>query len=169
MIKVGINGFGRIGRLAFRSAMERDNVQVVGINDLLEVDYLGVNGDSLNLQLTWAWDFAKVVPLFVQILPNLIEEKYTQAEIDGRAYFKLAKAKYFGVKLQTLELNYNNLSYIYTRLSEVALRLNNGDQGLALHYLLNEFGIVTQTDIDNGYTQDVHDNIILDITNYLTP
>jgi glyceraldehyde 3-phosphate dehydrogenase len=40
MIKIGINGFGRIGRLAFRSAMKRDNVQVVAINDLLEVDYL---------------------------------------------------------------------------------------------------------------------------------
>jgi glyceraldehyde 3-phosphate dehydrogenase len=40
MIKVGINGFGRIGRLAFRSAIERENVQIVGINDLLEVDYL---------------------------------------------------------------------------------------------------------------------------------
>ncbi len=40
MIKIGINGFGRIGRLAFRSAMKRKNVQVVAINDLLEVDYL---------------------------------------------------------------------------------------------------------------------------------
>lgn len=40
MIKIGINGFGRIGRLVFRSAMERDNVQVVAINDLLDVDYL---------------------------------------------------------------------------------------------------------------------------------
>ena len=40
MIKVGINGFGRIGRLAFRSAMKRNNVQVVAINDLLDVDYL---------------------------------------------------------------------------------------------------------------------------------
>ena len=40
MIKIGINGFGRIGRLAFRSAMQRDNVQVVAINDLLDVDYL---------------------------------------------------------------------------------------------------------------------------------
>lgn len=40
MIKIGINGFGRIGRFAFRSAMERENVQVVGINDLLDVDYL---------------------------------------------------------------------------------------------------------------------------------
>jgi len=40
MIKIGINGFGRIGRLAFRVAAQRENVQVVAINDLLEVDYL---------------------------------------------------------------------------------------------------------------------------------
>lgn len=40
MIKIGINGFGRIGRLAFRSAIKRNNIQVVAINDLLEVDYL---------------------------------------------------------------------------------------------------------------------------------
>jgi glyceraldehyde 3-phosphate dehydrogenase len=40
MIKVGINGFGRIGRLAFRSSVTRGNVQVVAINDLLDVDYL---------------------------------------------------------------------------------------------------------------------------------
>ena len=40
MIKIGINGFGRIGRLALRIAMERENVQVVAINDLLDVDYL---------------------------------------------------------------------------------------------------------------------------------
>ncbi len=40
MIKIGINGFGRIGRLAFRTAAKRDNVQVVAINDLLDVDYL---------------------------------------------------------------------------------------------------------------------------------
>ena len=39
-IKIGINGFGRIGRLAFRIATQRKNVQVVGINDLLDVDYL---------------------------------------------------------------------------------------------------------------------------------
>ena len=39
-IKVGINGFGRIGRLVFRAAEERDNVEVVAINDLIEVDYM---------------------------------------------------------------------------------------------------------------------------------
>ncbi|MBT5289217.1 type I glyceraldehyde-3-phosphate dehydrogenase [Flavobacteriaceae bacterium] len=40
MIKVGINGFGRIGRLAFRSAVNRPNIKIVGINDLLDVEYL---------------------------------------------------------------------------------------------------------------------------------
>ncbi len=39
-IKIGINGFGRIGRLVLRSAVERDNVMVVGINDLIDVEYM---------------------------------------------------------------------------------------------------------------------------------
>ena len=39
-IKVGINGFGRIGRLVFRAAMERDDMEIVGINDLLDMGYM---------------------------------------------------------------------------------------------------------------------------------
>jgi glyceraldehyde 3-phosphate dehydrogenase len=39
-IKVGINGFGRIGRLVFRAAVQRDDVEIVGINDLIDVDYM---------------------------------------------------------------------------------------------------------------------------------
>lgn len=39
-IKVGINGFGRIGRLVFRAAMTRDDIEIVGINDLIDVDYM---------------------------------------------------------------------------------------------------------------------------------
>lgn len=39
-IKIGINGFGRIGRIAFRIAVSRPNIQVVGINDLLDVEHL---------------------------------------------------------------------------------------------------------------------------------
>ena len=39
-IKIGINGFGRIGRLAFRVAAGRPDIQVVGINDLLDVEHL---------------------------------------------------------------------------------------------------------------------------------
>ena len=40
MIKIGINGFGRIGRLVFRAAADRPNIQIVGINDLIDVNYM---------------------------------------------------------------------------------------------------------------------------------
>ena len=39
-IKVGINGFGRIGRFVFRAAMERQDIEVVAVNDLIDVDYM---------------------------------------------------------------------------------------------------------------------------------
>lgn len=39
-IKVGINGFGRIGRVVFRAAQERSDIEIVGINDLIDVDYM---------------------------------------------------------------------------------------------------------------------------------
>jgi len=39
-IKVGINGFGRIGRLVFRAMAERSNIEVVGINDLIDAEYM---------------------------------------------------------------------------------------------------------------------------------
>ncbi len=39
-MKIGINGFGRIGRLALRAAVQREDVEVVGINDLVEPDYM---------------------------------------------------------------------------------------------------------------------------------
>jgi len=39
-VKLGINGFGRIGRIVFRETYNRDNIEVVAINDLLDVDHL---------------------------------------------------------------------------------------------------------------------------------
>lgn len=39
-IKIGINGFGRIGRIVFRAAINRPNIEVVAINDLLDLDHL---------------------------------------------------------------------------------------------------------------------------------
>ena len=39
-IKIGINGFGRIGRFVFRVAVAKENVEVVAINDLIDVDYM---------------------------------------------------------------------------------------------------------------------------------
>ncbi|MCB1137367.1 MAG: type I glyceraldehyde-3-phosphate dehydrogenase [Leptospiraceae bacterium] len=40
MLKIGINGFGRIGRMVFRAAQEKGGFDIVGINDLLEPDYM---------------------------------------------------------------------------------------------------------------------------------
>ncbi|MFY7919975.1 MAG: type I glyceraldehyde-3-phosphate dehydrogenase [Chryseotalea sp.] len=40
MTKVGINGFGRIGRLAFRAALKRNDIEIVGINDLIDANYM---------------------------------------------------------------------------------------------------------------------------------
>ena len=39
-IKVGINGFGRIGRIVFRAAMEDDQIEIVAVNDLTDVQTL---------------------------------------------------------------------------------------------------------------------------------
>ena len=39
-LKIGINGFGRIGRMIFRLAMQKPDVEVVAINDLLDVKHL---------------------------------------------------------------------------------------------------------------------------------
>jgi len=50
-IKVGINGFGRIGRLVFRSALEREDIEVVGVNDpFLDAEYMTylVNYDTVH-------------------------------------------------------------------------------------------------------------------------
>ena len=53
-IKIGINGFGRIGRLVFRAAMTKNDVEVVGINDLITVDYMAymLRYDSIHGQFT---------------------------------------------------------------------------------------------------------------------
>ncbi|MBL7845484.1 MAG: type I glyceraldehyde-3-phosphate dehydrogenase [Cyclobacteriaceae bacterium] len=40
MTKIGINGFGRIGRMALRAAINRPDIEIVGINDLLDPDYM---------------------------------------------------------------------------------------------------------------------------------
>jgi glyceraldehyde 3-phosphate dehydrogenase len=39
-IRIGINGFGRIGRFVFRAAAERSDIEIVGINDLIDIDYM---------------------------------------------------------------------------------------------------------------------------------
>jgi hypothetical protein len=92
---------------------------------------------------------------------------YEQMKIDGKKYFSEAKAKYFGKRYKDGDLNDENIDYIYTRLERPERRLNHGDWMPALYYMQNKMGEINQIDIDNGYTQEIHDNIIQDLTNYL--
>jgi len=61
MIKVAINGFGRIGRCAFRAAQKHDNIEIVAINDLLDVDYLAymLKYDTMHGKFDGEADFDK--------------------------------------------------------------------------------------------------------------
>ncbi|MDR0973517.1 MAG: type I glyceraldehyde-3-phosphate dehydrogenase [Prevotellaceae bacterium] len=59
MIKVGINGFGRIGRFVFRAAQKRTDIEIVGINDLCPVDYLAymLKYDTMHGQFNGTIDY----------------------------------------------------------------------------------------------------------------
>ena len=48
-LKIGINGFGRIGRMVLRLAIQQDNLEIVGINDLLDINHLAYLLQSLRL------------------------------------------------------------------------------------------------------------------------
>ena len=71
--KIGINGFGRIGRIAFRIASERPDVQIVGINDLLDVEHLAylLKYDSVHGQFKGSIDVknVNVVQLASEVCP----------------------------------------------------------------------------------------------------
>ena len=56
-VKVGINGFGRIGRLVFRAAVNNPNIEIVGINDLITPDYMAymLKYDTIHGASTARW------------------------------------------------------------------------------------------------------------------
>lgn len=89
-IKIGINGFGRIGRLVFRAGIDRSDVEFVGINDLITADYMAymlkydtvhgrfkgtveADGDSLIVN-------GKRIKVFSQKDPSLIPWSSVQAD-----------------------------------------------------------------------------------------
>lgn len=69
MIKIGINGFGRIGRLVFRIASQREDMEIVAVNDLVELD-----------QLAYLLKYDSVHGRF----PGKIEVKNNQLLVDGK-------------------------------------------------------------------------------------
>ena len=58
-IKIGINGFGRIGRLVFRAACSNEQIEVVCINDLVPVDYMAymLKYDTMHGQFNGTIDY----------------------------------------------------------------------------------------------------------------
>ncbi len=60
-IKVGINGFGRIGRLVFRNAQNRKNIKIMLINDLVDIDYMAymIKFDSVHGKFNYNIDYIK--------------------------------------------------------------------------------------------------------------
>ena len=91
MIKVGINGFGRIGRLVFRASLERDDVDVVAVNDpFIDIAYMKymLQYDTIhgrfNKEIEVLDDGFKIDGKFVKVYnfkdPNEIPWKETGAE-----------------------------------------------------------------------------------------
>lgn len=90
MINIGINGFGRIGRLTFRRIFERPNLNIVGINDLLPVEHLAylLKYDSVHGRFKGTIEVAgntlivnnKVIQIFSEKQPENIPWK--QADVD---------------------------------------------------------------------------------------
>lgn len=119
--------------------------------------------------------------LFQELQPNGFSEitdpnELTQLRIRlnndykrwGIDYFTDFKISYFGNKLKSGELDESNINYIYDRLESVIFRLVNGDIEQALWKLNNGILPITTTDEINGYDTLVHNQIVLDLTNYLS-
>ena len=86
---------------------------------------------------------------------------------DGKDYVSRFKVENFSVKYREGLITDQNVDYLYNKLSQLLIRLEDGSWKAALFYLNNHLNTITQTDIDNGYTQEIHDKFINDINNYL--
>ena len=96
-----------------------------------------------------------------------ILQRLSKGRIDGDEYFYNFAAKNFGLPHATGALTTENVNYCFNRLKPVIDRLEYGFWEISLYCMENEIAPVTQTDIDNGYTQALHDEIIADINAYL--
>ncbi len=100
-------------------------------------------------------------------LNSLYLKRDKKLKEDGLSYVAEFKVQSFGVKKRDGTLTDSNIDYLYTKLSQLLIRLEDGNWEAALFYLNNHLNTITQTDIDNGYTQEIHDKFINDINNYL--
>jgi len=91
----------------------------------------------------------------------------SKMKIDGEEYAASFKVVTFGQAYRDGLITASNVDYLYTKLSGLIIRLNDGNWDAALHHLQNVLNTITQEDIDNGYTQEIHDQIEADFNNYI--
>jgi len=91
----------------------------------------------------------------------------SKMKIDGEEYAASFKVVTFGQAYRDGLITASNVDYLYTKLSGLIIRLNDGNWDAALHHLQNVLNTITQEDIDNGYTQEIHDQIETDFNNYI--
>jgi hypothetical protein len=91
----------------------------------------------------------------------------SKMKIDGEEYSASFKVVTFGQAYRDGLITASNVDYLYTKLSGLIIRLNDGNWDAALHHLQNVLNTITQEDIDNGYTQEIHDQIETDFNNYI--
>ena len=97
-----------------------------------------------------------------------ILQRLSKGRIDGDEYFYRFAAKNFALPHESGILPIESVNYCFNRLKPVIDRLEYGFWELALFSLENEIAPITQNDIDNGYTQELHDEVVLDLNNYLS-
>lgn len=91
----------------------------------------------------------------------------SKMKLDGEEYAASFKVVTFGQAYRDGLITASNVDYLYTKLSGLIIRLNDGNWDAALHHLQNVLNTITQEDIDNGYTQEIHDQIETDFNNYI--
>ena len=129
-IKIGINGFGRIGRMVFRSAMKQEDVTIVAVNDLLEVDGGDLIVDGQRVKITaernpadigWGDLGTDVVAECTGIFTTL--EK-AQAHIDGGAKKVVISAPSADAPMFVMGVNHNEATADQTIVSNASCTTN---------------------------------------------
>jgi len=118
MIKIGINGFGRIGRIAFRSIINRNNVEVVAINDLLDVN-----------QLAYLLKYDSVHGKF----NGTIEVKNNSLIVNGKSIRITSEKKPENIAWDLLGVDYviESTGY-FTQMDQAALHLKGGSKKVVI-------------------------------------
>jgi len=109
---------------------------------------------------------------FIEVVDeNELNELYTERlrsmKIFGAEYIEKFSVKKFGSNYRDGNLTSENLDYILNRSSEIIMFLSHGFIEQSVWYLENKINIITQTDIENGYTQEIHNEIIQDLKNQI--